>query len=70
MSIHISKQTEAHLNGEAERQGVSVDALLQWLISERGANVNADDREAPELPVWHLGPMGSVHRREIYDDVL
>src|ERR1039457_639892 len=23
----------------------------------------------PELPVWHLGVIGSLHRRDIYDDV-
>jgi hypothetical protein len=24
---------------------------------------------APELPVWHLGVVGLLHRRDIYDDV-
>jgi hypothetical protein len=23
----------------------------------------------PELPVWHLGEVGPLHRRDIYDDV-
>jgi len=30
---------------------------------------NAANGEAPELSVWHLGVRGSLHRRDIYDDV-
>jgi hypothetical protein len=36
MSIDISHKTEARLTDEARRQGVSVDALLERLMSERG----------------------------------
>jgi len=35
MSIHISEQNEARLTEEAQRQGLSVDALIERLISER-----------------------------------
>jgi hypothetical protein len=24
---------------------------------------------APELPLWHLGDVGPLHRRDIYDDI-
>jgi hypothetical protein len=82
MSIQISSETEARLTDEARRQGISVDALLKRLIKERGA-VFATQAEAieharelvaggkitPELPVLHLGAMGTLHRRDIYDDV-
>ena len=67
MSINISQQTEARLTEEAKRQGISVGALLERLINERAAS--AGRRRAPELPVWHLGVRGSLHRRDIYDDV-
>jgi hypothetical protein len=67
MSINISQQTEARLTEEARRQGISVDDLLERLMSERAAIVGR--REAPALPVWHLGATGSLHRRDIYDDV-
>ena len=69
MSIEISHITEARLTDEARRQGISVDALLERLINERGASASAGVRSATELPVWHLGGVGSLHRRDIYNDV-
>jgi len=69
MSIEISRETEGRLAGEARKQGISVDALLERLMSEFRANANAGARSAPDLPVWHLGGAGPLHRRDIYDDV-
>jgi hypothetical protein len=66
--IEISSETEARINDEARRQGVSVDALLARLMSERAAHI-AGGGAAPKLPQLHLGVMGALHRREIYDDV-
>ena len=68
MSIEVSRETEARITDEARRQGISVEALLEWLISERRATAHVAG-SAPELPVWHLGDMGHLHRRDIYDDV-
>jgi hypothetical protein len=46
-----------------------VDALLERLIGERAAAVHiAGAGAAPKLPRLHLGVMGDLHRREIYDD--
>lgn len=69
MSLKISEQTEAFLTEEARRQGISVDALLQRLVKESGINTCAPLSETPELPILRLGPMGPLHRRDIYDDV-
>jgi hypothetical protein len=70
MSIEISYETEARLTDEARRKGVSVDALLERLMTERGAPAQvAGNGAAPKLPRLHLGAMGSLHRRDIYDDV-
>jgi len=68
MSIDISERTEARLTEEARRQGVSVDALLERLMNERAASASAARREASELPILHLGQMGALHRRDIYND--
>jgi hypothetical protein len=70
MSLEISRQTEARITGEARKHGLSVDALLDRLMNERQAITPASG-SAPqvELPVLHMGPMGSLHRRDIYDDV-
>jgi hypothetical protein len=67
--MEISRETETRLTDEARKQGISVDALLERLMSERGAIASAGAGSAPELPVWHLGGAGSLHRRDIYDDV-
>jgi hypothetical protein len=69
MSLEISRETEARITDEARNQGISVNALLERLMSERSATANAGACSATELPVWHLGGAGSLHRREIYDDV-
>jgi hypothetical protein len=72
MNIDISNETEARLTEEARRQGVSVDALLERLMSERGAAahvVTGDGSTTPKVPILHLGVIGPLHRRNIYDDV-
>jgi hypothetical protein len=38
MSLHISQRNEARLTEEAQRQGVSVDALIERLMNERAAS--------------------------------
>jgi hypothetical protein len=71
LSLDISEQTEARIAEEARKQGLSVDALLQRLIDDRASSVNGKTIENPslELPVLHLGPIGPLHRRDIYSDV-
>jgi hypothetical protein len=72
MSIDISHETETLLTDEARRQGVSVEALLERLMSERGAAahvVTANGSTTTTVPILHLGAMGPLHRRDIYDDV-
>jgi hypothetical protein len=48
MSIHISQRNEARLAEEAQRQGVSVDALIERLMNERATSPPAS------------GPTGAV----------
>jgi hypothetical protein len=68
MSIEVSRETAARVMDEARRQGISVDALLERLMSERGGTTRVT-AGVPELPVWHLGDVGPLHRRDMYDDV-
>lgn len=68
MSIEISRETEVRLAGEARRCGVSVETLLNKFIDEHAA-LTHPAQPRPALPVWHLGTVGSLHRRDIYDDV-
>ncbi len=67
MSIEISPETEARLTDQARRLGISVGSLLERLITERAGPQPA--RRGPELPVWHLGGVGALHRRDFSDDV-
>jgi hypothetical protein len=70
MSLEISRETEALINDEARKHGISVDALLGRLMSERGLTAHIDNPDGtPALPVLHLGAMGALHRRDICDDV-
>ena len=67
MGIQLSPETEAQLAATARRQGISVDELLQRLVSERSP-MSHQPQPALELPLWHLGSAGDLHRRDIYDD--
>jgi hypothetical protein len=69
MTIDISRETVARLTDEARRQGVSVDAFLERLMSERAATQVAGNGPVPKVPILHLGVIGPLHRRDIYDDV-
>ena len=70
MSIVISHEIEARLTEEARKQGISVEALLELLMSKRGAPAHlGGNGSAPKIPILHLGALGPLHRRDIYDDV-
>ncbi len=66
--FEVSHETEARVAEEARRQGISVEALLERLMRESAA-ATLTAGMARELPVWHLGDLGSLRRRDIYDDV-
>jgi hypothetical protein len=68
MSIEISRETEARLAAEAQWHGISVNALLERFMNERAALTHSA-KALPELPVWSLGSIGALHRRDIYNDV-
>jgi hypothetical protein len=67
MTIEISHETETRLAAEARRLGVSVDVLLKRFINEHAA-LSHPAQSHPRLPVWHLGSVGALHRRDLYDD--
>jgi hypothetical protein len=69
MEVHFTPEQEAQLAQIASKTGTDPehlvkDAVLRLLEEEVYA-----DKPTPELPVWHLGEIGSLHRRDIYDDV-
>jgi hypothetical protein len=58
MRIEIARETEAL------RQGISMDVTLKRLVNAHGATAYTA-LSSPELPVWHLGGVGALHRRDI-----
>jgi hypothetical protein len=60
-------ETEARLVAKAREQGLSVDASLDRLLNDDEMPAAAINGDAPQLPVWHLGVRGSLHRRDIYN---
>jgi hypothetical protein len=68
MTIEIAPEIEARLLDHARKQGISVETLLARLVTERLAAAEPV-KSIPELPVWHLGAVGSLRRVDIYDDV-
>jgi hypothetical protein len=53
MTVHVSQQTEARLTEEAQRQVVSVDALIERLMRERTASAPAPKREPALKQRWN-----------------
>jgi len=52
VSMEISHETEARLADEARKQGISVEALLERLMSERGATAHvAGNGSTPKVPI-------------------
>jgi len=66
MRLDISLETEARLVAKAQKQGLFIDALLERLLEDE-MPAGAANGDAPELPAWHLGVRGSLHRRDIYN---
>jgi hypothetical protein len=68
MEVHFTPGEEARLAQLATKAGTDAvhlvkDAALRLLETETRFSA-----AAAELPVWHLGAVGSLHRRDIYDD--
>lgn len=66
ITLPLEPQTEAKLIALAQEKGVTAGELVRAAIDKIIAE--AGDARAVELPVWHLGGAGTLHRREIYDD--
>jgi hypothetical protein len=65
-SLHLDEFLKAHdvwieyTMEDAERERRSLERVLE---------LAPDEKVTVELPVLHLGTMGALHRRDIYDDV-
>jgi hypothetical protein len=66
ITLPLEPQTEAKLIALAQEKGVTAGELVREAIDKIIAE--ATEVRSSELPIWHLGGAGTLHRREIYDD--
>jgi hypothetical protein len=72
MEVHFTPEQEARLAQIATNAGTDAErlvkkAVLRLLEDEVGLRANVPQSNG-ELPLWHLGGVGPLHRRDIYDD--
>lgn len=53
----------------ATKAGTDAEHLVKDVVLRLLENDLQFRPPAPELPVWHLGGVGAIHRRDIYNDV-
>jgi hypothetical protein len=73
MEVHFTREQEVQLARLATNAGIDAerlvkDAALQLLEADPSFRGVSPPLAKPELPLWHLGGVGPLHRRDIYDD--
>jgi hypothetical protein len=69
MEVRFTPEQEAQLVQLATKSGTDAEQLVKDLVLRMIEDEIHFRRPAPELPVWNLGVIGSLHRRDLYDDV-
>jgi hypothetical protein len=69
VTLNLNPETEKGLLAQAHERGVSLDDYLEDLVSKQVRLASPVVTPATlKLPIRHLGTVGSLHRRDIYDD--
>ena len=72
MEVHFTPEQEAQLAQIATNAGTDAEPLVKdAALRLLDKDLRPVAQPAPanhELPVWHLGALGPLHRRDIYDD--
>jgi hypothetical protein len=69
MEVDLTAEQEAQLARIATKAGTAAEELARDVVLRLLKEESQFRVAAPELPVWHLGDVGALHRRDIYDDV-
>ena len=69
MEVHFTPEQEAQLVQIATNAGTAAEQLVKDVVLRLLQGETQIRTTTPELPVWHLGGVGALHRRDIYDDV-
>ncbi len=67
--IELPDDQAAALTAKATAQGLTLAQLIQKLAGVETESAAGRNSKPAALPIRHLGVMGSLHRRDIYDDV-
>jgi hypothetical protein len=72
MEVHFTPEQEARLAQIATNAGTDAERLVKdavlRLLDSNFRNGSQAGPTNDDLPLWHLGGVGPLHRREIYDD--
>jgi len=68
MEVHFSPDVETRLQQVAVANGKDAEQLVKHTVLRLIQAESTIRPPAPELPVWDLGAVGSLHRRDLYDD--
>ena len=69
MEVHFTPEQEAQIAQIATNAGTAAEQLVKDVVLRLLQGETQTRTTTPELPVWHLGGVGALHRRDIYDDV-
>ena len=68
LTIEVTGELEAALMAQAHEQGLTAERVACRVLVEALTPGGNRETGATELPILHLGAMGSLHRRDLYDD--
>jgi hypothetical protein len=68
MNVNFTPEQEAQLAQIATKAGTDAEHLVKDTVLRLLEQKTQLPAAAPELPVWDLGAIGSLHRRDLYDD--
>jgi hypothetical protein len=69
MEVHLTPEQEAQLAQIATKTGTDPERLVKDVVLRLLESEAPTPGDAPELPLWHLGVKGPLHRRDLYSDV-
>ena len=69
MEVNLTPEQERQLAHIAAKSGTDAERLVRDAVVRLLEDENRVSGVALELPALHLGPVKSLHRRDIYDDV-
>ena len=68
MNVSFTPEQEAQLAQIATKAGIDAEHLVKDTVLRLLQQEARLPAAAPELPAWDLGAIGSLHRRDLYDD--